>query len=166
MTKYFKYLRYVLRHKWFVFIECCKVGIPLRGFLHDMSKFLPSEFIPYARHFYGKDPRKRDKTGNPKFALAWLMHQKRNNHHWQFWLLIEDGGDTIVFEMPLKYRKEMLCDWKGAGKAQGTPDTIAWYRANSHKLRLGPVTRIWIEEKLGCSDVGFSGVGQSGENNE
>ena len=64
MMVYFKYLSYVLRHRWFVFIECCKLGIPWRGLVHDLSKFIPSEFIPYARYFYGReDTIRRDKTG-------------------------------------------------------------------------------------------------------
>ena len=51
---YLRYFRSVLRHKWFVFLECCKLGIPWLGVIHDLSKFLPSEFIPYARWFYDR----------------------------------------------------------------------------------------------------------------
>lgn len=93
--KYFRYLNYVIRHKWFVFLECCKLGIPYLGIIHDWSKVLPSEFIPYARYFYGEKgdniKKSRDKTGyykpydtgNSLFDFAWLLHQKRNKHHWQ-----------------------------------------------------------------------------------
>jgi len=63
MKKYFEYLIYVLRHKWYVFIECCRVGIIWSGLTHDLSKFLPDEFIPYANYFYGNNKKKRDKTG-------------------------------------------------------------------------------------------------------
>lgn len=104
---YFKYLKYVLKHKWYVFIECCKLGIPLRGLLHDLSKFLPSEFIPYARYFYGNYPEALtvyEKTYHWKmktkavvkgdFDLAWLKHQKRNPHHWQYWLLVNDSSSN------------------------------------------------------------------------
>ena len=52
MKKYTKYLNYVLRHKWYVMIECFKRGQYWRGIMHDMSKFRPSEFIPYAIYFY------------------------------------------------------------------------------------------------------------------
>jgi hypothetical protein len=51
-----KYLWSMMRHKWFVFIEACKLGIPWLGLIHDLSKFAPSEFIPYARYFYGNHP--------------------------------------------------------------------------------------------------------------
>ncbi len=156
---YGKYFLYLARHKYFVFLECCKLKVPWLSLIHDWSKFRPSEFIPYARHFYsnGTNIQKgRDKTGyyqagnteNDKFNFAWLLHQKRNAHHWQYWLLPMDDGSIKIFEMPLKYRKEMLADWRGAGKAQGTPDTIAWYDKNKYKMQLGEKTREWIEENL------------------
>ena len=67
MNKYFKYFHYIIRHKWFVFLECYKEGIIWRGITHDLSKFLPSEFFPYANHFYGEknsDIKKgRDESG-------------------------------------------------------------------------------------------------------
>jgi len=53
MKKYTKYLNYVLRHKWYVMIECFKRGKYWRGLMHDISKFRPDEFIPYARFFNG-----------------------------------------------------------------------------------------------------------------
>ena len=137
--------------------------MPIRGLLHDLSKFRISEFIPYAGHFYGKKPRgKRDKTGyykpsdtgDPAFDFAWFLHQKRNKHHWQYWCFPNDFGEnpiTIVFEMPLKYRKEMVCDWKGAGRAQGTPYMLKWYSANRNKMTFGTETRKWVEKKIGYS---------------
>lgn len=154
---YLRYLWYVLRHKWFVLVECWRVGLYWRGVTHDMSKLLPSEFIPYARFFYGPKPVKRDPTGYYKpndtgdaaFDFAWLLHQKRNDHHWQWWLLPKDDGTWTVFEMPLAARTEMLCDWRGAGRAQGTPDTVAWYKANKDKLTLHERTRAWVEAQLG-----------------
>lgn len=160
MVKYFKYLSYVVRHKYYVFIECCKLGIPWRGLVHDLSKLLPSEFIPYANFFYGNNKRIRDKTGYYKptdtgdtaFDFAWLLHQKRNKHHWQWWILPEDKGGVKVFPMPDVYRKEMLADWRGAGKAQGKPDTKAWYLANSHNMQLHPETRTWVERQLGVDN--------------
>ncbi|NLB78066.1 MAG: hypothetical protein GX796_04250 [Clostridiaceae bacterium] len=105
---YWKYLKYVIRHRWYVFIECCKLGIPIRGLLHDLSKLLPSEFIPYARYFYGTWMKESEWHGDRRnyipwkytvmgveaaFDLAWLKHQKRNKHHWQYWLLVMDSSN-------------------------------------------------------------------------
>lgn len=152
--KYLKYLSYVFRHKWFVFLECCKVGLIWRGIIHDWTKFLPNEFFPYVNHDF---ERERDETGYYKptdtgdlaFDFAWLLHQKRNRHHWQFWILPEDEGGLKILEMPLKYRKEMLCDWYGAHRAQeskGTPRD--WYLKHKDKMQLGPETRKWIGDKM------------------
>lgn len=157
MRKFFTYLKYLVRHKWFVFLECCKFGMPVRGLLHDMSKFRPSEFFPYMNHFGGGIKTGRDSTGYYKptdtgdlaFDRAWFLHQKRNNHHWQFWIIPTDGGGIKVLEMPLFARKEMVADWRGAGKAQGTPDVKKWYAANKDKLVLGQETRTWVEQELG-----------------
>lgn len=173
--KFFKYLKYLFVHKWFVFVECAKMGMPIRGFVHDWSKFLPSEFIPYMRFFYGKYPSTDPNspnfvTGDGKFHLqsagvkfeheieedfdrAWLYHQRRNPHHWQYWVLMEDSGGVKVLKMPNRYMKEMLCDWHGAGRAiTGKKDTANWYLANRHKIQLHPETRQWIEEQLGVND--------------
>lgn len=156
--KHLKYLRAILRHKFFVFVECAKHGLWYRGLMHDVSKFLPSEWFPYAEFFYGeKAVPRRDKTGyykptdtgNVAFDFAWLLHQKRNRHHWQWWVLPEDDGGTKVLEMSETFRLEMLCDWRGAGKAYGTPDTKLWYLTNRHKMQLGQKTRAWVEVQLG-----------------
>jgi hypothetical protein len=63
--------------------------------------------------------------------------------------LPEDEGGTKVLPMPDRYRREMLADWRGAGLAQGTPDTLHWYSVNCHKMNLHPETRQWIEIQLG-----------------
>jgi hypothetical protein len=158
---YWRYLKYVLRHKWFVFVASWQLGVPLLGVMHDLTKFSPDELGPYARHFYGlkaQTPRrdstgyyKPTDTGDPAFDFAWLLHQKRNKHHWQWWTLPEDDGGVKVLPMPDRYRREMLADWRGAGMAQGKPDTRAWYLANHHRMQLHPETRAWLEEQLGIT---------------
>lgn len=160
ILKYIHYLSYVIRHKWYVMLECFKQGIYWQGLIHDISKFYPDEFIAYANHFYGNSigiDTGRDKTGyykptdtgDKKFDYAWLLHQKRNKHHWQWWCLPEDNGGIKVLDIPIIYRKEMLSDWRGAGKAQGKPDTLAWYTKNRNKLMIMDDVRDWIELEVG-----------------
>jgi hypothetical protein len=144
---YLKYLKYIILHKYFVFIECCKLGIPFRGLVHDLSKFLPNEFIAYARFFKGVYEGDRPSWVKEDYRLAWLHHQRRNKHHWQYWVPFK-GEFPGAFSMPLKYRKEMLADWKGAGKAQGhcgKYECRDWYLDNRAKMILHPKTRYWIE---------------------
>ncbi len=147
-----KYLRYIVEHKWFVFVECCRLGVPLLGLVHDLSKFLPGEWTPYALSFYGPwKYKERPRWLKLAFDLAWNRHQKVNKHHWQAWVLLEDDGGIIPLPMPDKYRRELLADWKGAGRAVGKPDTKAWYLEQRAKGRqvFHPDTRTWIEEMLG-----------------
>jgi hypothetical protein len=93
MKRHWEYLKYVVRHRWFVMLACFQHGLIWRGLVHDLSKFLPSEWFPYARFFYepnGTKKTRRDKsgyykptdTGDSAFDFAWLLHQKRNRHHW------------------------------------------------------------------------------------
>jgi hypothetical protein len=151
VVMFWRYLRYLLRHKWYVFVECCKLGIPWRGIVHDLSKFLPSEWRPYMLTYYG--PWKYDQRPDwlvAVYKMAWLLHQRRNCHHWQAWVLINDADKHHdgPLPMPDKYRREMLADWRGAGKALGKPDTKAWYKQHAENIELHPETRTWIEANL------------------
>lgn len=169
MLKHLKYLWYVIKHKWYVFIECCKLGIPIKGLLHDLSKFKPSEWYPYTNYFYGNYPSEKEMTAlefwkydgitkeiiKNQFDKAWLYHQNRNKHHWQYWILQKDSGSTKILEMPDKYKKEMLADWIGAGKAITDSDNCKeWYKNNKDKMLLHKNTRLWIENKI---FTGFEG---------
>ena len=146
--KYWENLKYILKHKWYVLGECCKVGYCWRGLLHDNSKFLPSEFIPYANYFFG---------GKGSIDKGWLLHQNKNKHHWQWWVLFEDSGKIKALEMEKPYLIEMICDWIGAAKAQGhyspTSDplqaTRKWYYKNKDRMILHPLTRLEVERILG-----------------
>jgi hypothetical protein len=151
--KYLIFLNYLISHKWHVFIECCRYGVPWRGISHDMSKFLPSEFIAYANYYFDNHISSQrtdvqiDQEKSP-FCLAWLIHQKRNRHHWQWWILHGEENHPQVIPIPEKYVKEMVADWRGAGKAQGLPDTLAWYQANKDKMILHRSTRMKVEQLL------------------
>lgn len=96
MKMYFEYLKKVLLHKYYVFIECCKLGIPWLGIIHDLSKFLPCEFFAYARYFHGSNPRSAE--NKPAFDVAWLHHQKSNKHHWQYWILQYDNAERYFIQ--------------------------------------------------------------------
>jgi hypothetical protein len=50
--------------------------------------------------------------------------------------------------MPDVFRREMLADWMGAGRALGFPDTKGWYLNNKNNMNLHSETRCWIEDQL------------------
>lgn len=168
MKAHMKYLSYVLRHKWFVFLAGLRTGAPLwRLIVHDWSKFLPCEWFAYTRYFYGEST-----TPNPAyyagegwrgwfrqeweerraaaFDRAWLHHQHANPHHWQHWVLREDDGGTKALEMPERFVREMVADWMGAGRAMGHGnDALPWYLRNRGKMVLHPETEELVEHLLG-----------------
>lgn len=94
MRRHWQYLKYVLRHKWFVLVAGIKIGVPIHLLiLHDMSKFRPFEWFAYARTFHAPDGTGQYKLDGTGFDVAWLHHQNHNKHHWQYWLLSEDNPD-------------------------------------------------------------------------
>lgn len=110
--------------------------------MHDISKFSPSEFIRYANFFFNPDgtrrkglPTSANKCSGDDLDYGWLFHQNRNKHHWQFWILINDEEEPKVLDMPEVYIKEMICDWKGAGKAQGTNPDGSWEEVATYYLK-------------------------------
>lgn len=159
LRAHLRYLWYVTRHKWFVFLECWRLGVPLwQSLPHDWDKFLPDEWFPYVAKFYGPTPTTRETTGgydpSPSalaFKIAWLKHWHRNAHHWEHWVQSTRKGPEAL-PMPDCYRREMLADWRGAGRAQGKGnDVAAFYQANGPTMVLHPDTRAWIEAELDIS---------------
>lgn len=150
MKRHISYLKYVLRHKYYVFIACLRCNVPLyQGLVHDWHKFLPSEWFAYAETFYNKDGSKAKYEENYSFIVAWNLHQKRGKHHWQHWLLTWDRGNTIPVDMPTNYILEMIADWWGAGKAvTGNWDAVNWYEKNKTNMNMSPITRRLTERFL------------------
>ncbi len=155
MIKHLQYLRYVIRHKWFVMQAMLKwrkwrLLMLWRGIIHDWQKFTPAEWGAYVQSFYG--PYKyedRPPELVEEFDRAWLHHQHHGPHHWQHWVLREDDGQTKALRMPGAYVQEMLADWSGAGKAiHGNPDPFEWYMRNREKIILHPATRHDVEMLL------------------
>ena len=149
VRKHMLYLQYIIRHKWYVFLYACKLGIPWLGIAHDMSKFLPSEWQPYKRYFYGHYEGNALEKTRADFDQAWLRHIHRNTHHWQWWVLHEDSGQVICLPMPDRYLREMIADWHGAGRAAGRiTSNWQWYQENADKIQLHPSTRYQLEAYL------------------
>lgn len=113
---------------------------------HDNSKDTKEEYAAYDRYWYG---------GNKSFAvvheydIAWLHHIHNNPHHWQHWVFFkhDDPMETItVFEMPLNYILEMLCDWWSFGFESGDLSEIfTWYDERKEYIKFNESTRKCVE---------------------
>lgn len=158
-----RYLSYVLRHKWFVFLGGLRYRVPLHQLIvHDWSKFTPREWGPYVDQFYrGDTPKSREgyyhnpDAAKTRFNSAWLRHGLDNKHHWQHYVMFtEPGKEPVVVPMPDRFVREMLADWSGAGRAQGAGnDPLHWYMKNRDRMTLHPLTRQRVDELVGYTLV-------------
>ena len=84
------------------------------------------------------------------FGTAWLYHQNRNRHHWQFFTSVSKKGGMTIAEMPEKYVKEMICDWIGAAKAKGQEGiySMEWYERYKHTIFITDKVRARVEELI------------------
>lgn len=180
---YWKYFKYVCEHKKNVFICCYKESkgwfrsgkykeanfYLWHGITHDMSKFMPCEFIPYAKWFYGEfgiKVKNNYKFNTPHvneaeeylyneyikckvdFEYAWVHHYKHNKHHWDNWY---SPITNTCEDMPYKYMKQMILDWTAMGiKFKDTPQE--YYLNNYEDIELSDITRMWLEYELGLND--------------
>ena len=130
--------------------ECVEDGmltlIDLLITKHDASKKSNQEWFAYRNYFYDKENHSRS---SEEFNMAWNYHQKRNPHHCQYWVLINDVDEPQLqaMEMPFEYVIELLCDWHSAGQHYGNT-AYDWYDKQKDKMILHPNTRALIEKYL------------------
>lgn len=140
-----------MHHKWLVFKFCIKAGIPYRGLVHDLSKFSPTEFWESVRYYQGG---KRSPVPFAKkdlgYSEAWLHHDGRNKHHYEYWF-DHDVGPVV---MPYKYAAEMICDKLAAaqtyqGKSWTKESNLEyWNIKEKHKTCIHEKTKAFIEEVM------------------
>lgn len=115
--KAIKHFLTVTKHKRLVFLNAIKAGIPLRGLLHDLSKYSPSEFLVGAKYFLGTRSPNDMERKTYGYSKAWMHHKGRNKHHFEYWTDYEPGTKILKpVKMPLIYVKEMFCDRVAASK--------------------------------------------------
>lgn len=162
MKRLFRYNWYVIKHRWFVMLECFSLRLFWRGLTHDLSKLSLIEQRGYISRFGDSIKTGRDKSGgyvptdsgNREFELAWVHHHNANDHHWEYWCTPRHDGTFVVYPMSPKALVEMVCDWRGASRAQGTPKesvdvaVLNWYEENKYRMVLHSDTKLHIEEFL------------------
>lgn len=158
--KFFGHIRNILVHKYWVFYYACKFGIPWRGFMHDWSKFNPTEFFESVKYYQGdKSPIPVCKKENG-VSYAWQHHKGHNPHHYEYWTDNYDGGTPTYHPMPYEYVMEMLADWFAAGRTYKgkdftVKDEVTWWDNKKHVIALAEPTKDFIE--LFMSEAAFFG---------
>lgn len=155
-----KHVKLVMKHKWYVFIFCCKIGMPYRGFMHDLSKFSPTEFLESIKYYQGdRSPIgacKRDKG----YSKAWLHHKGRNKHHPEYWYDEQSPNSTPI--IPYKYVAEMICDKLSAskvynGKNWTNSSELEYWLEERHKTKINKnVEEMLIEVYTQVADNGIN----------
>ncbi len=144
----------ILKHKRLVLIHCMKVGIPLQGLIHDLSKFSPREFYYGVKYFKGdKSPNEGEREAYG-YSMAWMHHKGRNRHHFEYWTdyNIRDKRVRPV-KMPLKYVIEMFCDRVAASKTYNKDnftikDPISYFMYRKPHRFIHPETEAFLEKLL------------------
>ena len=117
MNKLLGHFRTITKHRHLVMAHCFKAGIPLRGLLHDLSKYSPAEFFPGVKYYTGARSPTADERKELGYSKAWMHHKGRNKHHYEYWTDYSiEKGKTVPVKMPLKYVIEMFCDRVAASK--------------------------------------------------
>lgn len=136
IISHLKCIRNILVHKWFVLKIGRKLKVPWWNLIvHDLSKFLPSEFPHLARKFFGAND---DKEG---FTKYYLLHTHRNAHHPAYWV----NKDGIASPVPMVVVKEMLADWSAAtivySKVKLDYNNWGWFNKAFPEINLHSITR-------------------------
>ena len=114
--KFWGHLRTVRTHRKWVRHYCVALDMPIRGILHDLSKYSPVEFWEGVKYWQGnRSPIDACKEING-YSMAWFHHRGRNKHHYEYWCDNFDRGCTANL-MPKKYFMELVADYLGAGRA-------------------------------------------------
>jgi len=149
MKRYIEYFKYLLRHKFKLFTVGFVMNIPIWTLIkHDMSKFLPSEFFDCAKTFYYENG---GSTYNPtaNFEKAWLFHQNRNRHHWNYWVSTSDDGTLTPVFMENQYVREMVADWITMGfTVPGALSPAQYYLKIRDTLIMHPDSQYFAEVLL------------------
>ena len=146
-----KHTKLITHHKWVVFKLCCKIGEPWRGFMHDWSKYSPTEFIESVKYYNGThSPITEAKKANG-YSKAWLHHKGRNRHHAEYW--VDEAAEDQTPIIPYKYAAEMICDKLAAGMTyMGDKFTkeyeLEYWKKEQEKIRMNPKMKQYATEVL------------------
>lgn len=116
--KAWKHFQTVNEHRRLVREGCFAVGLYKQGLLHDLSKYMPAEFLSGIRYYQGyRSPNNAEREAKG-YSAAWLHHKGRNMHHYEYWVdySASEGIGAVPIRMPSRYLVEMFMDRIAASK--------------------------------------------------
>lgn len=122
IKKIYTHFKTITKHKLLVGKYCFKLGMYKQCIMHDMSKYLPTEFIECIKYANGvRSPISISREING-YSKAWLHHKGRNKHHFEYW--IDTNGKPVL--MPYRYSMEYLIDVMCANIVYTENDNKTW----------------------------------------
>lgn len=142
------------KHRFLVFVHCCRAGIPLQGLTHDLSKYAPVEFFVGVKYYEGTRSPNVGERKEHGYSKAWLHHKGRNKHHFEYWF--DNSTKRFAIEpvpMPVKYVIEMFCDRVAAskvyyGKNYTDGTALSYFERMDYSLIMHPETEALTRKLL------------------
>ncbi len=150
----FRHYATITRHRHRVISHCFRAGVGWQGLFHDLSKYSPAELRTGAKYYVGyRSPNDMERRAIG-YSVAWLHHQGRNKHHFEYWRDYNTETHLIApVKMPVRYIKEMFCDRIAASKiylgrdyTQAHP--LEYFRKGKAKELAHPETMALLESWL------------------
>lgn len=159
VKNFFGHMHTVNTHRFKVFCLCCRVGIPIQGLLHDLSKYTPVEFFEGVKYFQGDYSPIMNCKKEIGYSLAWIHHINHNKHHYEYWY--DYGAPNPTPLMPFKYFLEMICDSFAAGmtyqKKNWTKEyQLSYWNRVKDGARMDPRLKKLLERVY--TDVSIEGI--------
>lgn len=143
----------ITRHKLLVLRHCFAMGLYRQGLTHDLSKYMPSEFLIGVKYYQGtRSPNNAEREAKG-CSEAWLHHKGRNKHHFEYWIdySLEDKNHAMAgMRMPRRYVAEMLADRIAASKIYGGSqytqhEPLLYFQKGQARYMMHPQTKRELE---------------------
>jgi hypothetical protein len=142
--RHLAYCHYLVGHKYRVLIHALRLGIPLRGLSHDLSKLSAVEWFGIGRQFFPSSPAEKDANAD-LFREAKAHHRRANEHELDHWY----GLDGAPARVPEPVLREVVADWAAFQGVSFSLAEIKRLAARSYSnwgknFRMHPETRAWL----------------------
>lgn len=87
--KFWKHLKTINHHKMLVMKGCFRVGLYKQGLLHDLSKYMPSEFLVGCKYYQGDVSPNNAEREDRGYCSACFIIKDATNIIWNTGLIME-----------------------------------------------------------------------------
>ena len=164
MSRFFRHLGLVNRHRYHVFLNGVHCGIGFHCLFHDLSKYTHREFSRSVKNFDGThSPVYEERLKNDYFSYICQAHTKRNKHHWEYWTDFFQGH-VLAMTMPWVYATEYVCDMLSASFCYDpkhfTPEkTLNYFLDRADHYLMSDATKEYVAWCLTrFRDLGYDGL--------